>query len=219
MANLNSQKKHHFIYKTTNLKNGKFYVGMHSTNDIDDGYLGSGKRLRYSIRKNGKENFKIEYLEFFDTHNELRDRERELVNEELLKDPMCMNLAIGGTGGHGNRFLTKKQIQNGGKTSGTIHSEKLKNDIEFRKKHIDWFKKMTTNLRKLGGLSPPNWTGKKHKEESKRKIGEVNSQKQKAEGNSQFGTCWITDGIENKKIKKTEKLPEGWEFGRKIKVI
>jgi hypothetical protein len=37
----------------------------------------------------------------------------------------------------------------------------------------------------------------------------------KGESNSQFGTCWITNGTENKKIKKTEKLPKGWEFGRK----
>ena len=59
--------KYHFLYKTTNLINNKYYYGMHSTYKLDDGYLGSGKRLRYSIRKYGKENFilkkKCLYLE------------------------------------------------------------------------------------------------------------------------------------------------------------
>jgi len=39
----------------------------------------------------------------------------------------------------------------------------------------------------------------------------------KGNKNSQFGTCWITNGTENKKIKKNSKIPEKWELGRKIK--
>jgi hypothetical protein len=70
---------------------------------------------------------------------------------------------------------------------------------------------------KTGKLKTPNWTGKKHKEESKKRIGEANSIKLKGKNNSQFGTCWITNGIENKKIKKTDKLPKGWKLGRVIK--
>ena len=34
------------------------------------------------------------------------------------------------------------------------------------------------------------------------------------EKNSQFGTCWITDEIENKKIKKINPIPNGWRLGR-----
>jgi hypothetical protein len=34
---------------------------------------------------------------------------------------------------------------------------------------------------------------------------------------SQFGTCWITNETENKKIKKTEIIPNGWRLGRKTK--
>lgn len=37
----------------------------------------------------------------------------------------------------------------------------------------------------------------------------------KGEKNSQFGTCWITNGKENKKIKKEETIPNGWKLGRK----
>lgn len=53
-----------------------------------------------------------------------------------------------------------------------------------------------------------------HKEESKRLIGEKNSIKQKGSGNSQFGSCWITNEIENRKIKKGDLIPEGWRLGR-----
>lgn len=35
--------------------------------------------------------------------------------------------------------------------------------------------------------------------------------------NSQYGTMWITNGIDNKKIKSTDILPEGWNRGRKVR--
>ena len=66
------EKKYHFIYKTTNLLSGKYYIGMHSTDNLGDGYLGSGKRLRYSINKYGEENHNREILEFVDSRKELK---------------------------------------------------------------------------------------------------------------------------------------------------
>ena len=70
---------------------------------------------------------------------------------------------------------------------------------------------------KLGKYRYDTFTGKKHTEESKKKIGESNSKKQKGENNSQFGTCWITNGKENKKIKKTDTILNGWKLGRVLK--
>ncbi len=40
----------------------------------------------------------MEILEFLETRDDLKIREREIVNEELLKDPKCMNLVKGGGG-------------------------------------------------------------------------------------------------------------------------
>lgn len=212
MGNFNNEKKHHYIYKTTNKINEKFYIGIHSTNNLNDGYLGSGYKLKRSINKYGKENFKIEYLEFFNTRTDLVNKEKEIVNEDLLKDTMCMNLVFGGNGGH----VSPEGVKNGGKYSGNLHSIRIKTDDEYRKHHTERFVNIVKKCWEEGKYkNRPDWTGKKHKVESKEKIGLASSLKQKGEGNSQFGTCWITNGTENKKIKKTDKLPKGWSYGRR----
>jgi hypothetical protein len=65
-----------------------------------------------------------------------------------------------------------------------------------------------------GSLKIPNWNGKNHREESKRKIGAANSILQSGSKNSQFGTMWITDGKSSTKISKDSTIPEGWRKGR-----
>ena len=79
MTNLNKKKKLHFIYKTVNLLTGEYYIGMHSTNNVNDGYKGSGTRLRYSIRKYGIENFECKILEWYSDRESLVAREKEIV--------------------------------------------------------------------------------------------------------------------------------------------
>jgi hypothetical protein len=92
------QFQYHILYKTTCAITGNFYIGAHSAPNLEDGYLGSGKRLRYSIQKHGKENHVRETLETFFTREELMKREREVVNDEILQNMQCMNLAKGGDG-------------------------------------------------------------------------------------------------------------------------
>jgi group I intron endonuclease len=212
MANLNSKKKYHFIYKTTNLITGKFYIGMHSTNNLEDGYLGSGKRLRHSIKKYGYNNFIIEHLEFFNTRDELVNREKELINEDLLNEPMCINLRPGGTGG-----WTSEQQRENAKKSNEKQKWLRENDKEWntnRSKQLSISQRLAYEEGRRNRKHFCDWTGRSHKEETKQKIGKINSIKQKGESNSQFGTCWITNGTENKKIKRTESIPNGWRLGR-----
>jgi hypothetical protein len=104
------KKKYHYIYKTTCNLNGKYYIGMHSTSDLEDGYMGSGKRLRYSIRKHGVENHTKEIIEYLEDRDSLAKREAEIVNKELINDPLCMNLKCGGFGGSSNEE-PRKNVQ------------------------------------------------------------------------------------------------------------
>jgi hypothetical protein len=210
MANLNKEKKYHYIYKTTNLKNGKFYVGMHSTNKLNDGYLGSGYKLRRSINKHCRENFKLEILEFFDTREDLINREKELINESLLKDPMCMNLVFGGNGG----FISVDGYKKGAKRMNQI----VWTNPEYRKKKSEWKSEHNIKLWKEGKLKTNPWPkGNPLSDETKRKIGEANKIKQSGSANSQFGSQWITNGEQNKKIKMMGIVPSGWKLGRTSK--
>lgn len=95
------KRKFHYIYKITrNDASSKFYIGMHSTDNLNDGYFGSGKLLWLSIKKYGRDLHTKEILEFLPSRSLLKEREKELVNQELLDNPQCMNLQIGGYGGN-----------------------------------------------------------------------------------------------------------------------
>jgi len=103
-----SRRKYHIIYKTTCRVTGKWYIGMHSTDDLDDGYMGSGQQLRRSVKKYGKEQHKTEVLEFLPDRESLWKREEELVTKKLMEDQFCMNLATGGQGKTDRPLVTKE---------------------------------------------------------------------------------------------------------------
>ncbi len=206
------QKKYHYIYKTTNLINGKYYIGMHTTDDLNDGYVGSGKRLWYSIKKYGKENFKCEILEMLPDRSSLKEREKELVNEELLKDNLCMNLVYGGGG-----WPSNGQAIGGDKfKAAQLYWEKPENKEKLKKRVSDNNKKLWNEGKMVHFKC--DWTGRKHNDETKKKIGEANKLKQSGSSNSQFGSQWITNGEQNKKIKMMGIVPTGWKLGRTPKI-
>lgn len=93
-------RKYHYIYKITrNDGSGKYYIGMHSTNDLNDNYFGSGIILAKSIKKYGKATHIKEILEFCDSRNHLCDREKEIIGDYWKYDDCCMNVKPGGLGG------------------------------------------------------------------------------------------------------------------------
>lgn len=76
----NNNMTYYGIYKITNLLNGKMYIGQHTTSNIDDGYMGSGKIILRALKKYGVENFRKEWLMFCEDEEELNYMERVYVD-------------------------------------------------------------------------------------------------------------------------------------------
>lgn len=104
---MNIEKKHNYFYKTTNLVNGKYYYGIHSTNNLNDGYMGSGNSLTAAIKKYGKDNFVKEIIADYPTRKEASDHEKLIVTIELIKLNECYNLRTGGD----NEFITPMELE------------------------------------------------------------------------------------------------------------
>lgn len=285
--------KEYLVYKIINKRNKKIYIGVHVTCNINDNYMGSGRKIIKAIKEEGLENFEKIILYRFDNKKEMFKKEKELVNNEFIKRNDTYNVIIGGNGFNtidtvtvvdkkGKTFRTHiddPRYKNGelvpiakgtigvkdknGKTfrvnvndprykngelipivTGLITVKNKdgkilrvsKNDPRFISGElVSYFKgkilvKDSSNnylhiekndIRILSGEYKPFWKGRKHTEETKKKISESHKRNgtHKGERNSQYGTCWITNGIENKKIKKDnlqEWVKKGWKRGRQI---
>ena len=120
----------YYIYRITNKVNGKTYIGQHKYKDLNDNYMGSGKRLWEAYRKYGFENFEKKILVFNISKREHADLlEKTFIASEREKVGVenCYNLADGGEGGSPNK--------------GKHHSEETKRKIsETLKGHTPWNK-------------------------------------------------------------------------------
>jgi group I intron endonuclease len=195
------------IYKTTNTINGKFYIGKHQTKDLNDGYIGSGKLLKRAINKYGLDNFHTEILHVCESEKQMNILEKILV----VPDPeLNYNLCSGGHGGFG--YINRTGLNRGdsetrsrsGKLGATSRINRLKTDPEY--------KRITSEKCRTRMLRNPlrnGFLGKNHTDETKQKM---KKSKNVGLSNSQYGTCWITNGVENKKIKK-EYLNSWTELG------
>jgi len=93
------EKQYNFVYKTTNLLNGMIYIGKHSTDNIDDGYIGSGGDFCIDLYELGRENFEREILSYHDTSDEAYDAEAEIVTKEFIQEETNYNKVTGGKRG------------------------------------------------------------------------------------------------------------------------
>jgi len=113
MGSTMSNKQYHVVYKTTNTINNKIYIGLHSTNKVDDNYLGSGWVLKDAIKKYGRDKFTKDVLYVYSTRKEARQTEALIVDEEFCLRKDTYNLAVGGmgvedqTGSNNHRFGKK----------------------------------------------------------------------------------------------------------------
>jgi group I intron endonuclease len=170
------------IYKTTNLINEKIYVGKHEIS-ANDGYLGTGKLIKYAIKKYGKKNFIRETLEYCTSSN-VNEREIYWINFlSATNSNIGYNLTSGGEGGH----VWIGEHPSKGKTGilapwfGKHHTEESKQKIsknhmgighplsEYNKKKLKEINKgkiitdeqKRKQSEKMSGENHPMW-GKKH---------------------------------------------------------
>ena len=86
----------YLIYKITNKINGRYYIGRHRTNNVNDSYMGSGKAITNAIKKYGTENFTKEIIAESWNETDLWELEKLIVNDKIVKDPKSYNMAYGG---------------------------------------------------------------------------------------------------------------------------
>jgi hypothetical protein len=208
---------HYTIYKITNKINGKFYIGKHKTNNINDSYMGSGKLIKSAIRKYGIENFEKEILETFNTEEEMNEAEKRYV----VLGEGSYNLCPGGQGGWGyvntQIWVDDKRLDHNRKVTGFCNLDRSKYDW---KQYSVAGNVRRTAMIKNGDLNPNTFLGKKHSEETIATMRETHKGRHLGEKNSQYGTYWITDGSNNKKIKKEDLefwLIQGYYKGRILK--
>jgi len=105
------------VYKITNILNDKFYIGKHQTKYLDDGYMGSGKLLKFAYEKYGIDKFTKEILFIFDNEEDMNKKEKELV----VICEQSYNLCDGGMGGFSYINRSGKALR-----TGMVHSEESK---------------------------------------------------------------------------------------------
>lgn len=77
-----------------------FLYWQHETNNLNDGYLGSGQILKQAIIKHGKHAFKREILMICKNKDHMNQMEAKFVTEDTISNPLCYNLSPGGQGGY-----------------------------------------------------------------------------------------------------------------------
>lgn len=111
------------VYITTNTLNKKFYIGVHRTKNLNDGYMGCGhyrgRKLREQLdtklyrafRKYGDDVFVTEIIHSFNNEVDAYKKEKELID---ITNKNCYNSKPGGVGGfhpdtNKGRILTENE--------------------------------------------------------------------------------------------------------------
>ncbi len=229
--------KHYLIYQIRNKLNGMIYIGQHQTNNINDGYMGSGIRIVRAIKKYGVENFEKTILFECTSVEEMNAKEAEIVNEDFIARDDVYNINVGGAGSWD--YLNSQKSDYGPNTEKRHNAMCLANknrDLKqqsirckqtFDKKRqntSEWqtFCRNVSNGVKQHKIDHPEWMvkenhpmfGKHHSKSSKQKMS-IHAK----EHNSMHGKMWICNfELEESKVWKiNEPIPDGWVKGRHSK--
>lgn len=127
------KKIYYYCYVTINKITGKMYVGEHSTTNLNDKYLGSGKALKDSFKKYRKKNFLRVILKFYKNKNNAHiDQERYIDMFDTLT-PNGYNISpSGGTNISGRHSPETIEIL---RKLSTKYLDPIQHKREWRKKY------------------------------------------------------------------------------------
>lgn len=206
------------IYKITNIVNGKIYIGVHQTYNLDDEYMGSSKLVANAIKKYGKENFKKEILYFVDSEDEMYAKEAEIVTEEFVKKTDNYNIKPGGIGGwtHVNSNIAYKRSYEDRQRAAKKGVETMRiRGVSFAGKNNPFKNPALQADLHIRAQSPA--ANNKRKESFKR-MGHQQSTK-----NTQYGTVWIFhELVGHKKCHRSllaDYLDQGWYKGKYLHTV
>lgn len=213
-----------FIYLTTNLINNKKYIGM-CTRDDADSYLGSGKALKHSIKKHGRENFTRTILEKCDNFESLCKAEKHWIEKyNAVESDEFYNMIDGGMGGNSNQLkqywtaMTAEERINARKWNGHFCNSKLSRDVYDNE---EWRSNVSSGVKaSWDNLTDDELNDRKQK--IKKGIAEkrnFNGDRNPMAGRSivnEKRLKWYTDGKQNLYITENTQ-PDGFYRGRTLK--
>lgn len=94
----------YLVYQTTNLINGKLYIGVHAAEKLDDGYLGSGTVMKRAIAAHGRDAFERKILAEVESAELMYAMEAQLVDEAFVARDDTYNMMVGGARGRAKGF-------------------------------------------------------------------------------------------------------------------
>lgn len=165
-----------YIYETTNLINGKKYIGQHRAKEFDKKYKGSGCLIGKAFKKYGFKNFKCEIIEECNSEQELNEREIYWIDfYNAINDDNFYNLQSGGymiEGGHLSEQTKRKISQALIGKKGFKHSKETLQHLKYVQNHrslthIENQRKSISNPERIKKFKE---TVSKHSEEQRREI-------------------------------------------------
>lgn len=177
-----------YTYKITLLKGsltGYYYLGQHRTNDLNDGYAGSGKIIINYYKKYDKiegETYKKEIIKFYNNLEELNRGERDLIGDKYESDDLCLNLRAGGNQIGFSKEIRDKISKNhkGGRIKGKYYQQcQMTDEIKEKISNSQKGKKQTEEHIRKRMLSKINSGHSKHSELTKQKISETKRKNKK----------------------------------------
>lgn len=154
--------KRHYVYETTNLINGKKYIGKRTCNCPieEDKYMGSGTLIKKAIKKYGKDKFKKEILQVCENEEMAFKWEKVYIEQvKAYKNNNYYNIASGGEGGWGN-FA--------GKTEEEMRLRSLKLSVANKGRIVSEDTRKKLSIAQSGNRN--GFYGKQHSQETKQHL-------------------------------------------------